>query len=312
MSIQTYGGISAEQKTFYDRALLKRLLPTLTWAKWGQKKSAPKREGDTMNFRRFNSLPVALTPLTEGVTPDGNSLSVSAITAVVKQYGDYVTLSDKIDVTAIDPVVTETTTLLGEQAGLSIDTLVRDILVAGTTVQYAGGKEARNEVVGKLTADEVKKAVRTMRKNKIKPISGGAYIGLIDADAEYDIMSDALWLDVAKYSDKEKIYDGEVGKLFGVKFIRTDNPKVFAGAGGSLVDGGDAEDIHCTIIIGADAYGICDIAGSSKPETIVKPYGSAGTADPLNQRSTVGWKCMFTTKILQELAVLRIEHIVSA
>lgn len=306
MNTQTYTGIPQEQKTFYDRALLKRLLPQLVWSKWGQKKSAPKREGDTINFRRFNSLPVALTPLTEGVTPDGNSLDVSAITAVVKQYGDYVTLSDKIDLTAIDPVITETTTLLGEQAGLTIDTLARDILVAGTTVQYAGDVAGRINVAAKLTTDEVKKAVRTLRKNKVKPISGGAYIGLIDAETEYDIMSDPLWVDVAKYSDKEKIYDGEVGKLFGVKFIRTDNPKVFTGEGAAGVD------VHCTIIIGKDAYGICDIAGSSKPEIIVKPYGSAGTADPLNQRSTCGWKCMFTVKILQELAVLRIEHTVTA
>jgi N4-gp56 family major capsid protein len=305
---QTYAGISQEQKTFYDRSLLKRLLPNLVWAQYGQKKGAPKREGDTINFRRFNSLAAATTALTEGVTPDGNILSISAVSAVVKQYGDYVVLSDKIDVTAIDPVVTETTTLLGEQAGLTIDTVVRDILVAGTNVQFAGGKASRDLVAATdvITADEIKKAVRTMRRNKVKPVANGKYIGIISADLEYDLMSDSLWVDVSKYSDKEQIYNGEVGSLYGVKFVRSDNHKKFTGAGASSID------VHCAIILGADAFGMVDIGGQSKPQTIVKPLGSAGVADPLNQRSSVGWKCMFTAKILQELAILRLECAASA
>lgn len=303
MTIQTYNGLTQEQKTFYDRSLLKRLLPNLVWAQYGQKKGAPKREGDTINFRRFNSLAAVTTPLTEGITPDGDNLSITAITATVAQYGNYITLSDKVDMTAIDPVVTEATTVLGEQAGLSIDTIVRDIVVAGTNVQYAGGVANRASVAAtnKISADEVKKAVRTMRRNKVKPVSNGKYIGVISADLEYDLMADSLWIDVSKYSDKEQIYNGEVGSLFGVKFIRSDNHKKFEGAGASGID------VHCAIIMGADAFGMVDIGGQSKPQTIVKPLGSAGVADPLNQRSSVGWKCMFTAKILQELAILRLE-----
>lgn len=303
MTIQTYTGLTQEQKTFYDRSLLKRLLPNLVWAQYGQKKGAPKREGDTINFRRFNSLAAVTTPLTEGITPDGDNLSITAITATVAQYGNYITLSDKVDMTAIDPVVTEATTVLGEQAGLSIDTIVRDIVVAGTNVQYAGGVANRASVAAtnKISADEVKKAVRTMRRNKVKPVSNGKYIGVISADLEYDLMADSLWIDVSKYSDKEQIYNGEVGSLFGVKFIRSDNHKKFEGAGASGID------VHCAIIMGADAFGMVDIGGQSKPQTIVKPLGSAGVADPLNQRSSVGWKCMFTAKILQELAILRLE-----
>lgn len=302
--VQTLGSMPLENKVFYDRTLLERLLPELVWLQFGQKKPAPKKEGDTTDFRRFNSLAPALTPLTEGVTPDGNSLSVSNIRATVQQYGDYITLSDKIDLMGIDPVLTETTQLLGEQAGLTIDTVIRDIVVAGTNVQYAGNKISRATVTKSdvLTSLEVRKVVRTFRNSKVKPIDGKYYVGLIGPYAEFDLMNDPLWVDVSKYAASSQIFDGEIGKLSGVRFIRENNTKVFAGAGAS------GADVHCTMFLGKGGYGVVDIEGSSKPETITKPHGSAGTADPLNQRASQGWKALFTTVRLQELANLRLEH----
>src|SRR5690606_41405514 len=145
---QTLAGLPVENKTFYDRELLERLRPQLAYCQYGQRRSAPRKEGDTINFRRFNSLPPALTPLTEGVTPDGRALDISAITATVKQYGDYVTISDLIDLMGIDPTLTETVGLLGEQAGLTLDLIVRDIVAAGTTVYYVGGHADRGQLTG--------------------------------------------------------------------------------------------------------------------------------------------------------------------
>lgn len=305
---QTYSVLTQEQKTFYERTLLERLLPNLVFASYGQKKPMPKKEGDTINFRKFNALSVALTPLTEGVTPDGNSLSISAITATVAQYGDYLQFSDKIDMVGIDPVITEANELLGEQAGLTIDTLVRDVVCAGTNVQYANGRASRNLVAATdvLTSTEIKKAVRTLRKNFVKPLSGGCYVGIIGAYAEYDLMNDPKWEDVSKYNKAEQIFNGEIGRLYGVRFVRAGNTKSWPGAGASACE------VHATMILGRDAYGVIDISGSSKPEVIVKPHGSSGTSDPLNQRATSGWKCMFTTKILNDLCMVRIEHGVTA
>lgn len=301
---QTYGGLTAEQKTFYDRTLLSRLLPELVYAKYGQKKPMPKREGDTVNFRKFNSLAAATTPLTEGVTPEGKSLNITAITATVAQYGDFIEISDKIDMVGIDPVLTETGQLLGEQAGLTLDTVARDIVVAGTNVQYAGGKTSRATVTATdvLTSTEARKAVRTLRKAHVKPIDGKYYVGLVGADGEFDLMNDPLWQDVSKYAASSQIFDGEIGKLGGVRFVRDGNNKIFEGAGASSAD------VQCTMIIGKDAYGVIDVEGSSKPEMIVKPHGSGGTTDPLNQRATSGWKALYTTKRLNELAMVRIEH----
>lgn len=307
MATQTYTALTAEQKTFYERALLSRLVPNLVYAKWGQKKSAPKREGDTINFRRFNSLAAATTPLTEGVTPAGSSLSVATVTATVKQYGDFVEVSDKLDLVGIDPVVTEAVEMLGEQAGLTFDSVVRDVLCAGTNVQYANGRTARNLITASdiLTGTEIKKAVRTLRRANVKPVDGKFYIGIIGPDVEYDLMADNMWQDVSKYSAAEQIFEGEIGRLYGVRFVRTGNPKKYAGAGSGGID------VHATLILGAEAYGIVDIAGSSKPETIIKDFGSAGTADPLDQRATVGWKALFECVRLQELAILRIESAAS-
>ena len=126
MALQTYSGLTAEQKTFYERVLLERLTPNLLYQKYGQAKPMPKNEGDTVCFRRFEGFDAALTPLTEGVAPSGQSLSIKTITATVEQYGDFVEISDKLDMAGIDPVLTEVAKMFGEQAGDTIDKVVRN------------------------------------------------------------------------------------------------------------------------------------------------------------------------------------------
>ena len=139
----TTATLQAEKGLFYDRNLLERLVATLVWARWAQKKGAPKKSGDTISFRRFESLQPTGTPLVEGVTPDGKKLTVTEIKAVVEQYGDYVEITDKIDTTGIDPVLTEASDILGEMAGTLLDDMCRDCLCTGTNVLYAGGKTER-------------------------------------------------------------------------------------------------------------------------------------------------------------------------
>lgn len=306
--INTYSGLTAENRTFYERVLLERLKPFLVFQQYGQKKPMPRNQGDKMNFRRFNSLAAATTPLTEGVTPDGSALTVSSIAATVKQYGNYVTISDKLDMAGIDPVLTETAEVLGENAALTIDTVIRDVVCGGTNIQYAGGKASRTALTATdvLTSGEIRKAVRTLRSNNAQPFSDGYFVGIIDPEAAYDLMNDSLWQDISKYSGGVSLMKGEIGKLAGVRFVETSNAKIFAEAGASSID------VHCAMIIGADAYGVPEIDGSSQPEMIVKTFGSAGASDPLNQRATSGWKAMFAAVRLQELSMVRIECGVSA
>lgn len=288
MAVQTYGGLTSEQKTFYDRTLLKRLMPTLVFMQYGQKRPIPKREGTTINFRRFNRLAPATTPLTEGVTPTGNNLNISSITATVQGYGDFVLVSDLLDMAGIDPVLTETVEVLGEQAGETLDIVVRDVVAAGTNVYYVGGRTARNQILSTdvITGADIRKARKIMARNNVKPVPGaGAYIGFVHPDVSNDIMSDAAWTNANQYAGSTKIFNAELGKLYGIRFIETTLAPIWTGAGG----GTPAADVYGVIIIGANAYGVPDIAGSSKPETIIKQLGSGGTEDPLNQRASAGY-----------------------
>ena len=305
-NMNTIGGLSVENKKFYNRTLLKRMLPYLVFLRYGQKKPLKKGEGDTVSFRRVESLAPATTPLTEGVTPDGSKIQISEVTATVNQYGDYVEITDKLDLVGIDPIITETAEILGEQAGLTIDNVVRDVVCAGTTVQYVNNKTGTAQLgtSDKISYAEIKKAVKTLKNNNVRPLEDGSYVGLIDPDTESDITDDPMWVDVSKYNGGTKILDGEIGKLAGVRFVTTTETLVKVGA--------NSIPIHCSMIVGKDAYGVVDVENSTdKPTIIVKPFGSSGTEDPLNQRQTQGWKAMFTAVRLNELAMVRIEHAVS-
>lgn len=304
---QTYGNLTAEQKTFYDRTLLSRLLPNLTFLKYGQKRPMPKNEGDKINFRRFNSLDVPANSLTEGVTPDGDNLSITAVTATVAQEGNWVRLSDKISMVGIDPVLTEAAALMGENAAETLETRCADVIFKGTSQQYAGGAASAAAIAaGKVVnSEEIKKAVRTLRNNNAKTMEGSYYIGFCDPSVAYDLQNDALWQDISKYNGAQNIMKGEIGRIHGVRFILTTMCPTDATTA-------TAGTLHKTLIVGKDAYGVVDVDGSSKPEIIIKPTGSAGTEDPLNQRASVGWKAMAVTVRLQELAMVCIQSMASA
>ena len=172
------GNLKVEDKTFYDRTLIHLAKPNLIHGQFGQKRNIPANGGTNIEFRKFAPLGKATTPLVEGVTPDGQNLDVSTVQATVKQYGGYVTISDNLDITGIDPVVTETIALISDQAAQTIDTVERDILVCGTNVQYADGSiEARSELTKdhKMTVDILKRAVRTLKMNNTPKIGGHIY-----------------------------------------------------------------------------------------------------------------------------------------
>ena len=306
-NVTTDTGLSKEMKTFSSDYLIDMAEPNLVHDQFGQKHPIPKNGGKIIEFRKYDSLPKALTPLTEGVTPNGQKLSMSVITSNVQQYGGYIELSDILLLTAIDNNLVQATKLLGSQAGRTLDTITREVLNGGTNVQYAEGHvTARNALVGGqasgnhyLTVDAVRRAVRFLKVMNAPKINGN-YVGIIHPDVSYDLMSDPKWVNVKTYSDPDGIYEGEIGKIEGVRFVETSEAKVFEGAGASGVD------VYSTLILGADAYGVTEITGGGL-EHIVKQLGSAGTADPLNQRATAGWKATKTAERLVEQYMVRIE-----
>ena len=144
------------------------------------------------------------------------------------------------------------------------------------------------------------KAVRLLKKNNAQKF-GGYDIAIVGPDTIFDLQDDENFIAVSKYQDKENIYTGEVGRLFGVRLVETTEAKVFEGAGAS------GADVASVIVLGQYAYGVTSLKGA-KPRVIVKPAGSAGTADPLDQISTVGWKMDgFGAKLLQPEYAVRIE-----
>jgi N4-gp56 family major capsid protein len=223
-----------------------------------------------------------------------------------------------VDFTSPDPVLAEAAELLGEQAALTLDTVVRDVVMAGTTVQRADGAAARVNITNTthlLDASEVRKAVRTLHQNKVrkitsiidpsvgqqtKPVAAG-YVGIIGPQALYDLKNDLKFIPVHEYGDRSNLLPFEVGALDEVRFVMTQNNTIYTGAGATGVD------VHATLILGADAFGVIMPQGV---QNIVHGFGTNG--DPLNQRMTSGWKAYFTAKILQDLAMVRIEHGVSA
>lgn len=237
-------GISTSMQTYYNKRLIQNMKPKLVHQRFGQKKQIPKNGGKVVQFRKWSPFPALTSALTEGVTPTGQSLTQTEITATLEQYGGYVEGTDLLDLTAIDPALDDATELLGDQGGLSIDHVVRDVMAATTSVQYANSKTSRDQLLrtDKLTTTEVRKAVRTLKKNKAKAFMRNGrpfFYAIVDEDSAYDLQDDAKWLAVAEYQQAEKIENGEIGKLYGCVFIETTEAKKYnaedlSGASASL------------------------------------------------------------------------------
>ena len=308
MATNTYAALTAEQRTFYVKTLLNRLTPALKLMPFAQTDTVPSRKGATVNWRRFNSYPAATTPLAEGTPPEGRSISVSAVTANLAQYGDFTAVSDLLDMAGIDPVITEVTQLHGEQAALTLDTIVRDVIAAGTNVIYASTATTRATVGAAmiLTSAEIRKAVRLLKRNNARPQDGENYIALVHPNVGYDLRGDLGWTNANQYAGSTRIFSGELGKMYGVRFLESTQAPVWTGAGAAGID------VYGTVIFGAGAFGAPTLAGAAEPEVIVQPRGSGGTSDPLAQIATVGWKIAFASKRLTEEALVRIESAASA
>lgn len=234
--VTTQQSLTEEMKTFYSDYLIDAAEPELVHDQFAQKHPIPANGGKTIQFRRFASLGKALTALTEGVTPDGQSLSMSTVEAAVRQYGGYIQMSDLLLLTAIDNNLTMATKLLGAQAGRTLDTITREVLVGGDNVQYADesvsaryllrGGNAGAADNNYLTVDCIRRAVRALKNANCRRIDG-AFPVIIHPDVAYDLMNDPKWLAPHQYVDTEHMYEGEIGKIEGCRFVESTEAKIF-------------------------------------------------------------------------------------
>lgn len=301
-NMTTSSALSAGMQTYYNRELLQTFEPNLVHLQFGDEHRMPPHSGLVMNMRKLIPLETNTKALSEGDPGESVMLAETEVTVQLQQYGEYARCTDKLDLTHLDMDIMRRTKLFGDAGARSIDAVVREELAKCANVIYAGGKASRAELTAadKLTSRELRKAVKTLKKNHAQTF-GGYFVAIIGPDTMYDLQEDEAFVKVSQYQDKENIYTGEVGRLFGVRLVETTEAKIFEGAGAS------GADVASVIVLGQYAYGVTSLKGA-KPRVIVKPAGSAGTADPLDQISTVGWKMDgFGAKLLQPEYAVRIE-----
>lgn len=299
--------LSTLNKTFYDTELLDNAREKLIFAQLGRKQSLPANHGRTVEFRRWRTLG-RISALTEGVIPTGKKLGQVAITVSLAQYGDYVTVSDLIDLHAIDDIVLGATEELGAAAGETNDLLVRNVLLGGTQIIYADAysgstwqstpaTEAQlqsalgSSYTCNLTARMINKAVTALKKSaKGIAYSGNYYVAVVHPDVAEDLRNDPAWLEAHKYAAPEEIFSGEIGRMHGVRFVESNNAPVIKTEGQSYAT-------FKTMFFAKDAFAVIDAEGGGM-RTIIKSAKEIG--GPLEQFSTVGCKFEMAAKILYQ------------
>ena len=298
INVTTQSGMSPTMKTFYDTALLENAREAMVFTQFGDKQPM---HGNKVEWRKFNTFAKAMTPLTEGVIPTGQTFGMTKIEGEITQHGDFTAVSDRLELESYDDVIFGATEEMGAAEGETYDTLTRNILVAGNSVMYAGADiTSRNDLAKQhvLTPEIVNKAATWLKKNKAPKING-YYVALIHPSVAYDLRQSEEWKEFHKYNDVTPIFKGEIGELHGVRFIETTNGKIW--------DNGDKTDgsvVYATLFLGAKAFGILDPEGEGM-EMIVKTKEQIG--GPLNQFSTIGYKFCHGAKILYQERLLRVE-----
>lgn len=293
---------------FYDRVLLKRGLPKLVHALFADKKPLGSKKGNTIKFRRYSALTVATTPITEGVTPPGQKLAKMDLTAQVSQYGDYVHMTDWVDLTVEDPVLTVANEELGLQMGKTVDQIIRDIMVAcaSATACTGGGNSGTGTLAAptefsKADIDGIVKILLGNDANFFTPLMKAvagqgtapirpAFWGIIHTDLIDALESVSGFRSTSQYPTQGGVLEAEWGSTGNVRWLMSSVADRTLGT----------PDIYRCPIIAQHAYGIVDLEGGNA-KSIIKAFGSGGTSDPLNQRATAGWKVAFVARILNDI-----------
>jgi N4-gp56 family major capsid protein len=296
-------GMSPTMKDFYDTALLENARAVMVWEQFAKRQTTT--HGKRAEWRRFNTFAPATTPLVEAQAPTGKTFGMSTVTGDLAQYGDFTTVSDVLELTAFDDVIYGATEEMGASMGETYDVLTRDMVSLGNSVLYApnisaDGEEtavtARSGLNGtsRLTPAVVHKASTWLKKHRAPKING-YFAAVIHPSVSHDLMESAEWKEFQKYTTSDKIFKGEIGELYGIKFIETDTAKI-------IKTGNDA--IYLTQFFGKDAFGIIDLEGAGQ-EMIIHDKSEIG--GPIDQYSTIGYKFMHGGAILHQERMLRVE-----
>ena len=326
MALQTYGGFTAstnamtgvEFSKLYNPLHLKRVTQMMMFDKYALAQFIPANSGvKSMFCFRYRSLKPATTPLTEGVLPTETAIVREKVDYTVAQYGSYIKYSDQLDTFDVDNMKSQFTDILGDQAALTGDVVIRDVISAGTRVIYAGSATSRATVISgtklvevgdlKLAALNLKNA----RAEKFKAINSGstkigstpirsAYVGIVHPNVVEDLRNLTGWKNIEDYAYTSDIMENEVGSWGDIRFVENTNAKV---------DTSGAKPVYVTLVMGKDAYASVSVRGKNGTDMIFKPLNAGGVENALNQVGSVGWKMYCGAKILNELFMVRIESV---
>lgn len=305
-------GMTNELKTFYSKQLLARLVPALEHANHGLAEDIPPHAGKAIEKRRFESYSANTSALTEGTPILTNAINGTwtAVTLTISQYGAFALVSDVLTQQGFDGI-DDMVNAFGENAGNSIDQIIRDglannattVILASTAGSYGGLASGM-----RLTNVEVRKAVRKLRVNNAKTFDDGYYHVILHPDSEFDLLSDSSVVNVYQYAadrgEDNPLIQGAVPAVYGAKFYRTSNAKVWIG---SAQSGNTKTDVYATLFLGRDAYLVSRFS-TQNVRTIIKPIGTAGPLDPLDQFGSIGWKASVVAGILNQNALVMVQH----
>lgn len=301
VNMTTTAQLPAAVKDYYDRLILLTAYPALVHTRFAQHRKLPQKNGDTIVFRRYNRLATVPIALDDGVTPPATPLSVNDIKARIQWYGNYVVITDEVQMTVEDEVLNQSARLLSQNLAQTVDEITRDVLVSCSSVyQCQYGSNAQTPT--NLTKEDIDSVVQNLLSNDALMISeiitGSNFIGtspvrpafwgMIDTDLLDDLEQVSNFQNIANYS-QQRILDDEWGSVGNVRFLKT---SVGYSSGAS-------PNVYSIPVVGKEAYAVVSL-GSNMGEFYVNPLGSGGASDPLAQRATVGWKLPFTSRILND------------
>lgn len=303
MAANTTSTLSNEMQTYLVRTFLERSQANIVHAEGAKKRVHPRNSGKTMTWNRYTPLSAATTALTEATNPSETNIASAVVSATVAEYGAFDKISSLLYGTSIDRAAKEKVEVMSQNAGETLDTLVRNELATGATTQFAGGKAALSLVgaTDVLSVDEVRKAVRTLKKANAITYDDGYFLGKVGPDTAYDLMDDSVWVNAHTYKDGKELFKGELGKLHKVRFLEASSNQYFDDNGGA-----SSVDVYSNFIHGKEAIGTVDLSGDNM-KLVFKQSDKSDTSNPLNMFLTIGWKATFATKTLNSAWVVNIK-----
>jgi len=294
-------GLSQTMQLFYDRVFLTRAMIELRHDFGAQVRNVPSNSGKSIVWTRFTPLAIVTSALSEGSNPTATDMTATNVSATLAEYGAYTTVASLYSMTSIETGLKEHIEVHGQNAGESIDQLIRAELVNGATLQLPSGVSVSTisgvHTTDTLTGLEIRRAVRTLKNNKAQKFDNGLYRGIIGPYTAMDLMGNSEWLDAHRYTTSDAIERGVVGKLAGVEFVESNNQYYQLTAGFST-SATNIANVYSNFVFGKNAYGIVNLASVTAPKVYVKNPGGNSTDNPLDLFSTVGWKMPFAVKTL--------------